>query len=303
MNVQCLLSTVFLSSSLALAYPVTKSVPLSPSISAEMAKTNNSFMIMASVPITSSNVKSSVYAYFVYSPNQPLADTSTSSERIFTTYTDNSPFYLINSASFESAYKDDYLEWAKIRFDFSLSQDKETLKFNYSYSLLIDSINSTSNSSWNFVAYSNNVFGYYNVGTKFLNNYNLLYSYSGSSTAVPSTMSGSTSCNLTFAKYSVNNNQAYNQGKTDGMAIGYKQGYQNGKEDGYAEGYKQGTNDDFTNSALVNLFDSILKAPFTLLSEGLNFELFGINFGSLTFSIVTIALVALVISFLIGKFK
>ena len=69
MNFYCLLSAVFLSSSLALAYPVTKNVPLSPSISAEMAKTNSSARLSVRVQFASNNESASRYCYLAYSPD------------------------------------------------------------------------------------------------------------------------------------------------------------------------------------------------------------------------------------------
>lgn len=93
--------------------------------------------------------------------------------------------------------------------------------------------------------------------------------------------------------------RGYQAGKDDG----YKKGFDEGKQVGYNEGRLDGGNLDFTNSAFMVLIDTVLQAPFTILKEGLNFDFFGINFASLTMSIITIALVALVVSFLIGKFK
>lgn len=301
-----LLACAFFASSLALAYPVTRSASLSPSISAEMAKTNNPARINISVPFTSSNETGSKSCYLVYSPNQPLVDSSTNP--LFQLDSDISPFYLLNSDIFESTYITDYNEWLKIRFNYSLVQDKETLKYTKSFSFVVDSVNSSSNASWNFIlvlsrSHTNNIFSYYNAGTYFLNDYNLISEGSSTSDTAPTSMSSYIFFILTFAKYSVSSDLAYSQGYNTAKNEWYQKGKVDGEKIGYDKGKADAANDNFANDALISLFDSVLSAPVKIIQNSLNFELFGVNFASLAFGVITIAMIVFVISFFIGKGK
>lgn len=301
-----LLACAFFASSLALAYPVTRSVPLSPSISAEMAKTNSNARIDISVPFTSNNETGSKSCYLVYSPHQPLVDNSTNS--LFRLDSDISPFYLLNSEGFESTYINDFNEWLKIRFDYSLTQDKETLKYTKSFSFVVDSVNSSSNSSWNFFlaisrSHTNNVFAYFNAGSHFLNDYNLISQGSTTSDTAPTSLSSFLFFVLTFAKYSVSSDLAYSQGYSTAKDEWYQKGKVDGEKIGYEKGKADGANDNFANDALISLFDSVLSAPVKIIQNSLNFELFGVNFASLAFGVITIAMIVFVISFFVGKGK
>lgn len=120
--------------------------------------------------------------------------------------------------------------------------------------------------------------------------------------------SAGASLNLNFS-FSVSNitnvdtTNAYNQGYENGKNEWYRKGWEDGEKRGIEEGKEIGASQDFTTNALTSLVNTIFTAPYTILKDGLNFEFFGINFGALTFSLITVALVAMVISFLIGKFK
>lgn len=305
-----LLSCLLLGSSLALStnvYPVSQSVPLSPSISAEMAKTNLPCKLTGDHIISSNNQETSTYCYLVYSPNQALVDQS--ADGLFSSEGGISPFYLIGGTYFESTFASDYKEWLKIKYYSKLEQDKETLEYTQVFQWSVDSVSSTSNSSWNIAlvnsrTYSSNVFAYYNRGSYFLNDYSLLFGRTASiGSTSPSHIGTSIYFIVTYSKYAVSNNIAYQQGYSKGK----DEGYQTGKKDGYGIGFQEGklaaASDNFANNALIDLFDSILSAPVKIIQNSLNFELFGVNFASLAFGVITIAMIVFVISFFIGKGK
>lgn len=106
-----------------------------------------------------------------------------------------------------------------------------------------------------------------------------------------------------FSVSSQDNTIAYSQGYESGKNQGYQQGKADGEKIGYDKGYNDGMNEDFTNNALINLFDSILSAPVKIIQNSLNFELFGVNFANLAFGIITIAMIVFVISYFVGKGK
>lgn len=112
--------------------------------------------------------------------------------------------------------------------------------------------------------------------------------------------------NFSFSVSNISNvdtSLAYNQGYEKGKNDWYQQGKKDGEKIGYDKGHLDGMNEDFTNNALINLFDSILSAPVKIIQNSLNFELFGVNFANLAFGIITISMIVFVISFFVGKGK
>jgi len=92
----------------------------------------------------------------------------------------------------------------------------------------------------------------------------------------------------------------YESGYADGLEVGdpdnvYKAGYSAGETDGYNKACKEGYNENFNFSDLI--FE-ILDAPFTLINNCLNFEIFGVDISQLVKFLLTISIVA----FVIGRF-
>jgi hypothetical protein len=77
---------------------------------------------------------------------------------------------------------------------------------------------------------------------------------------------------------------------------GYSAGYSQGKIDGYAAGtYDEATTPTTWYSYILTIAD----VPFNLISNMLNFELFGVNIGNFAFAIITGAIVLSLIKLLI----
>jgi len=86
---------------------------------------------------------------------------------------------------------------------------------------------------------------------------------------------------------------------------GYNDGYNNGKGDGYQHGYNDGLRDgaDYDDISLT-IFTGILEVgllPVNVFLQLLNFEVFGINIGGLVTSLLTIAIVVIIIRVVTGK--
>lgn len=79
-------------------------------------------------------------------------------------------------------------------------------------------------------------------------------------------------------------------------------------EDGYHNGYDNGLEDGFngadTSQAWMNLKDTIFvifDAPFYVISQSLNFELFGINIAGAIISIISVALIVFILKIIIVR--
>ena len=100
-------------------------------------------------------------------------------------------------------------------------------------------------------------------------------------------------------------------GVTEGKNIGYKQGLDEGYDDGYADGsddgwdvgfaegkekgYYEGRADEQENSSFFTLIYSVLDAPVQVISKVLNFEILGVNMSGLASSLVTLAILIVVV--------
>ena len=102
----------------------------------------------------------------------------------------------------------------------------------------------------------------------------------------------------------------YDQGYADakdtyyflGIEDGYDQGYNEGEKYGWDSGFGAGQNDMAeTTSAFKNMVFAIFDAPVSLIDGMLNFDIFGINMARLVKTIITLAVVALIV-FVILKF-
>ena len=80
--------------------------------------------------------------------------------------------------------------------------------------------------------------------------------------------------------------------------LSYFNGYAKGLEDGYKNGYndcKNTLDNSEANSKLSTLIFSIFDAPFNVVRNALNFELFGINLTNFILTIFSLILLAWVI--------
>lgn len=85
---------------------------------------------------------------------------------------------------------------------------------------------------------------------------------------------------------------------------GFNNGFDSGKTSGYNEGYAAAEelfNGDKGWMNLKNLIFAIFDAPFYVISQALNFELFGINVAGTLIALISIALVVWVLSIIIIK--
>lgn len=93
----------------------------------------------------------------------------------------------------------------------------------------------------------------------------------------------------------------YNQGYGDGYAVGQSDGYNNGYQVGYGEGINYGQSQTTT---AVTIFTGICEVgllPVNVFLGILNFEVFGINIGGLVASLMTVAIVVIVIRVILGS--
>lgn len=95
-------------------------------------------------------------------------------------------------------------------------------------------------------------------------------------------------------------NQGYNAGLDDNQPLvyqaGYEEGHSVGKEFGREQGYNNAVEEYYSDqSNFKNLMFSIIDAPFNVLSNAFDFEIFGINMSSFLITIVSLLLVFFVI--------
>ena len=99
-------------------------------------------------------------------------------------------------------------------------------------------------------------------------------------------------------------------GRADGLEVGKKLGYDSGydkaKNEWYAIGKKEGTDAGYRNGLndgqeynLQNLVWKILDAPFTLLNNIFDFELFGINLAKAIKVVISLLIVGIVVKALL----
>lgn len=103
-------------------------------------------------------------------------------------------------------------------------------------------------------------------------------------------------------------NEGYNQGYESGYGeglkdnqdliynTGYNDGYSTGEDDGYNKGYDIGFSDSQNDkNSFKELMFSIIDAPFNVLGNAFDFEIFGINMSDFLIAIVSLLLVSVVI--------
>lgn len=106
--------------------------------------------------------------------------------------------------------------------------------------------------------------------------------------------------------YMVGNEEGYSDGYdygySDGVIAGWENGHQYGYKKGWDNGFGAGQNDMAeTTQSFKDMVFAIFDAPVTLIDGMLGFEIFGINMAGLVKTIITLAVVALIV-FVILKF-
>ena len=98
--------------------------------------------------------------------------------------------------------------------------------------------------------------------------------------------------------------KGYNAGKTDCESThdtikqnSYNEGYDVGLGDGIKKGYAEYENERGSALKLKDIFTQIINAPFKIIKEVLNFDIFGVNISSLVFFVVSGCLVFFVVRF------
>lgn len=98
--------------------------------------------------------------------------------------------------------------------------------------------------------------------------------------------------------------QGYNTGKNECESThnlikqnSYDEGYEIGLGDGIQKGYAEYENERGSALKLKDMIMQMINAPFKIIKEVLNFDIFGVNISSLVFFIISICLVFFVIRF------
>ncbi|MBQ7348166.1 MAG: hypothetical protein IJW55_09420 [Clostridia bacterium] len=152
--------------------------------------------------------------------------------------------------------------------------------------------------------------GYYTgeangLGTGYTNGYEAGYADGETDTYLPAYNEGVADGNS--IGYENGYTDGYDVGHTDGEAVGEQTGYANG----YAEGEKYGWDNGFgagqndmaeTQGSFKDMVFAVFDAPVTLIDGMLGFEIFGINLAGLVKTIITMAVVAVIV-FAILKFS
>lgn len=104
--------------------------------------------------------------------------------------------------------------------------------------------------------------------------------------------------------YASGYNSGYNTGYNDGYDVGYTANVENVASQKYQEGYTKGYDDGYhvnvgEGLSVQNILYSIVTMPSTIIKQGFDFDILGINVGSLIQTALVIGLVV----FAIGMFK
>lgn len=98
--------------------------------------------------------------------------------------------------------------------------------------------------------------------------------------------------------YLLSGNKSYNSLNSGTIESNYNRGFNVGYNEGYSVGQSDGLK---ASNSLSSMVYSILSAPFVIVSNTLNFEILGINILNLVKVILTILLIAFVITRLKGR--
>ena len=92
----------------------------------------------------------------------------------------------------------------------------------------------------------------------------------------------------------------YQFGFDEGEMFGLEEGLDLGREEGYtegdADGYRRGYDDGMQQTSLIDGIKSLFRAPMEFVEGALNFEIFGIDLGDAVKALVSMMLLALVVT-------
>lgn len=87
----------------------------------------------------------------------------------------------------------------------------------------------------------------------------------------------------------------YSRGYDEGSAVSYSSGYAAGNDAGYRSGYNVGLADGATGQQFQHLFYAVIDVPVTAFKSLLNFDLLGINMLYFVTSLLTLAVIFLIL--------
>lgn len=88
----------------------------------------------------------------------------------------------------------------------------------------------------------------------------------------------------------------YTTGNTEGEEYGYRYGHEEGFGQGLDQGYRTGYDDGMQQTSLIEGIKSLFRAPMEFIESVLDFEIFGIDLGDAVKALVSMMLLALVIT-------
>lgn len=77
---------------------------------------------------------------------------------------------------------------------------------------------------------------------------------------------------------------------------GYNNGFDAGYDEGYSDGNSNGYNEGLANTSLIDFVTALFRAPMEFIDGVLNFEIFGINFASAFKVLITMGIIAVVVT-------
>lgn len=95
----------------------------------------------------------------------------------------------------------------------------------------------------------------------------------------------------------------YNEGYNgpDGYSLGYEYGYESGAQQGYADAKAVYDNSEAWKN-MKNVIFAMYDAPFYIIQESLDFDIFGINIAATIIGLISLSIIVFVLSFVIQKF-
>ena len=102
----------------------------------------------------------------------------------------------------------------------------------------------------------------------------------------------------------VGNEEGYSDGYDYGYSDGVSAGWENGHQYGYNKGVSVGRTDALNSTnTLKDMVFAIFDAPVNLINGILDFNLLGINVASLVKTLITLAITALLVFFILKLVK
>lgn len=103
-----------------------------------------------------------------------------------------------------------------------------------------------------------------------------------------------------FGQQYIGYTTGYQTGYDSGYLQGFNDGESNGYQIGFGDGYAEASNQDQTAVVIFTGICEVGLLPVNVFLGILNFEVFGINIGGLVASLMTVAIVVIVIRIVLG---